>query len=189
MNAVRMPGLALMLLLAGCVSAPAPISGKVAATRADELVQWQARGRMGITASEQSGSGAFNWSQEGVRSAVSLRGPAGFGALDLQMDEAGLQLRSSDGSIYDAVTALAALQVRLGVSLPVTALRYWLLGMPAPGEVRWLDESHQQLEQQGWRVTYQEWASRDRLRLPVRLLVEQDQVRIRIVVQNWTLLS
>lgn len=174
-------------LLAACMTQPQLITGVSNTRTADALHSWQARGRIGINAAQQSGSGGFTWAQQAALSEVQLRGPVGIGAFSLSLDGSALTIRGSDGTQYDADAALHELQLRLGTPLPVASLRYWLLGLAAPGEPRWLDDQHNQLEQDGWQVTYEAWATRGELRLPVRLSLTRADARIRIVVQSWNL--
>lgn len=176
-------------LLAACMTQPQPqiITGVSNARSAYTLHRWQARGRIGINAAQQSGSGGFTWAQQAELSEVQLRGPVGIGAFSLSLDGSVLTIRGSDGAYYDADAALDELQLRLGTPLPVASLRYWLLGLAAPGEPRWLDDQHNQLEQDGWQVTYEVWTTRGELRLPVRLALTRADARIRIVVQSWNL--
>jgi len=182
---MRAIGWLLALSVAACVSPPpATITGRTA-TDAASLVQWSARGRLGVSAPEQSGSGAFVWQQHADRSEVSLRGPAGLGALNLTLQGATLTLQAGDGSQYDADAAMAELQQRLGVALPMSALPYWLRGLPAPGAYQWRDAAHNQLDQSGWSLLYDEWNAVNALRLPLKLTLQRDAVRVIVKVQSW----
>lgn len=174
-------------LLSACVTTPQPLSGNSTAGSVSELRDWQARGRIGINAAQQSGSGSFAWAQAEEHSAVQLRGPAGFGAVDIDLQATQLRIIGSDGVAYDADAALEQMQVLLGAPLPVAALRFWLLGLAAPGDARWLDAAHSELEQNGWHITYETWTARGMLRLPLRMALQRAEVRMRIVIQQWTL--
>ncbi len=177
--------LASLLLLNACTTQPQRIAGTSSARDATELRDWTASGRIGISGIEQSGSGGFTWTQQAELAQVQVRGPVGVGALQISMNGAHLRMQASDGTQYDADQVLAELESRLGASVPVAQLRYWLLGLPAPGEHRWSDNTHAVLEQAGWRVVYSDWLQRDSLRLPAKLTLTRDQLRILMVVQSW----
>lgn len=177
----------LAVLQSACMTQPQHITGSTAAHTTAELKQWQASGRIGITAIDQSGSGGFTWEQNEAVSQIQLRGPVGVGSLAVSVDGSGLSLLSSEGTSYSESDALLVMQEKLGVVLPVTQLRYWLLGTAAPSTYRWLDATHQLLEQDGWLITYQQWTERNQLSLPIRLILQQGAVRIVVVIQAWNL--
>lgn len=181
--------LCLALLNAACVTQPQRISGSSTAQQASELRGWVATGKIGVSGIEQSGSGGFTWTQLAERAQVQVRGPVGIGALEITMVDAQLHMQASDGTQYDADQVLAELEARLGVAVPVAQLRYWLLGVPGPGEHRWLDADNNELEQDGWHIGYVEWSQRGALRLPAKLILTRDQLRIVMVVQSWRLNS
>jgi outer membrane lipoprotein LolB len=80
----------------------------------------------------------------------------------------------------------------LGWHLPVEYLRYWVIGIPAPGRavIKSVDARGRlvELEQDGWRVTYPEYLGADNVAgeaLPRRLVVSDPRLRIRVVVDEW----
>lgn len=177
-------------LLAGCATQTSRITGANAAHSAAELSNWTASGKIGITGIEQSGSGNFNWAQQSNRSAVHFSGPLGMSALQIEFDGKQLTLSAADGTHYDAEQALDELQQRLGIAIPIMQLRYWMLGIAAPQDVsgapQWLP-SNTELQQAGWRIVYADWLQRGALRLPGKLTLTHDQLRVVMVVQSWRL--
>lgn len=172
-----------LMLLGGCMT-QSRIQGDSRVRDAGQLSHWTASGRIGVSGVEQSGSGSFNWAQQAAASTVQVHGPLGVGALQIDFDGSQLHLRASDGTQYDADQALSELEIRLGAALPVTQLRYWLIGLAAPGAHHWSDD-HQLLEQAGWRVAYSDWLQRHELQLPGRLVLTRESLRIVVVVQRW----
>ena len=178
--------LTLALLNAACVTQPQHILGNSAAHSAAELRDWSASGKIGVSGVEQSGSGSFTWQQQTEQSKLSVRGPVGTGSMQITLDGARLSMQSSDGAQYDAEQVLAELETRLGVAVPVNQLRYWLLGLPGPGAHQWLD-ANSVLEQDGWHIVYGEWLQRGALRVPAKLTLTRERLRIVMVVQKWQL--
>lgn len=176
------------LALAGCVAPPRPPES---ATRPDPdvLTQWSASGRMAIAAGTDGGSGSFDWAQDGTTSRLDLRGPLGAGAVRLVVTPEALSLADGSGRVLDAGAARADLQGRLGADLPWDHLRYWLLGVPAPGveaTVRDQDAAPWRvIEQAGWRLAYDSFEVVGGLSLPKRLTAERDSVRVRVIVDAW----
>lgn len=176
------------LALAGCAGAPrAPEVG--ARPDPGEFSRWSASGRMAIAANGEGGNGSFAWAQDGGTTRLDLRGPLGAGAVRLVVTPDSLSLSDGDGRVLDAEAARADLQARLGADLPWSYLRYWMLGLPAPGEpATVLDASAapwRVIEQSGWRLTYDSFADVRGVSLPQRFSAERPSVRVRVVVDRW----
>lgn len=179
----------LAVLLAGCASAPpAQVSQP---PDPDSLTAWTATGRMAVAAGDDGGTGSFVWSQAGEHATLHLRGPLGAGGLMIETDGHGLLLVEGDGRIVDSDAARQALRRRLGADLPLANLRYWILGVPAPGSearVRLAQRPPLRvIEQSGWSVGIDEFRSVAGFSLPARLTATTDQARIRVVVSEWDL--
>jgi outer membrane lipoprotein LolB len=176
------------LVLAGCVTPPrAPQEGALPDPAV--LTRWAASGRMAIAAGADGGSGSFDWAQDGATSRLDLRGPLGAGAVRLWMTPEAFSLADGSGRVLDAARAHADLQARLGADLPWEQLRYWLLGVPAPGAGATVLEQTAPpwriIEQAGWRLAYDSFAVVEGLNLPRRLTAERGPVRVRVIVDTW----
>lgn len=176
------------LVLAGCVAPPRAPEGGVLPDPAI-LTRWTASGRMAIAAGNDGGSGSFDWAQDGATSRLDLRGPLGAGAVRLRMTPGALSVADGSGRVLDAERARADLQARLGADLPWGHLRYWLLGVPAPGDGATVLEQAaapwRVIEQDGWRLAYDSFAVVEGLNLPRRLTAERGAVRVRVIVDTW----
>ncbi len=186
----RLAWAALMALaLAGCAVPPRAPDG-VARPVAEALDQWSASGRLAIAAVTDGGSGSFDWVQDGATSRLDLRGPLGAGAVRLVVTPETLSLADGSGRVLDADAARADLQARLGADLPWGHLRYWLLGLPAPGvQATVLDQDAapwRVIEQAGWRLAYDSFDAVSGLSLPKRLTAERGAVRVRVIVDAWS---
>jgi len=145
---------------------------------------------MAIAAGNDGGSGSFDWAQDGTTSRLDLRGPLGAGSLHLVVTPESFSLTDGSGRVLDADAARADLQGRLGADFPWDHLRYWLLGLPAPGvEATVLDQGEapwRVIEQAGWRLAYGSFAVVGGLNLPKRLSAEREAVRVRVIVDAWS---
>jgi len=182
-------------VVAGCATAPRPAGpGSAIPTDLHELDRWQARGRLGVSGPSNGGSGSFEWRQAGDRADVEIRGPIGIGGVRLEMNGEGanpdLTLQTSDGQTLQSDAAWYELQTRLGAAVPAGNLRFWMLGLAAPGEHRWHDANDQgvvALEQGGWRIEYQKYSDEFGARVPMRMTATSGDARVRIVVDRWQL--
>jgi outer membrane lipoprotein LolB len=182
----------LLALLAGCAVAP----GKPGALPADlqDLDHWQARGRLGVSGPESGGSGSFDWQQDGDRAQVRISGPVGVGSVRLQLRGEGakphLRLETANGQSLESDAAWSELESRLGAAVPAGNLRYWMLGLPAPGAHQWHEQNEAgvvTLEQDGWRIDYQRYSTDPGARVPVKMQAVSGDARVRIVVDRWQL--
>jgi outer membrane lipoprotein LolB len=176
---------AIVAVLTGCASAP-----KLDVHTRDpaHLQAWQANGRMAVAGANGGGSGSFTWRQTGSAAVVQLRGPIGIGSLRLLIDDQALRIDIGDGQILESAAAEAELASRLGAEVPAQSLRYWLLGLPAPGEHAWLQTGDTAaLEQNGWRIDYQKYAVNSGARLPAKFVAVSGPAKVRIVIDRWRL--
>jgi outer membrane lipoprotein LolB len=183
----------LVVFIAGCASAPRPTSVP-ASIDLEHLDRWQARGRLGVSGPENGGSGSFDWQQRGDRTQVQIRGPVGVGSVRLELhgdpSSPALTLETADGRKLESTAAWDELEARLGAPIPAGNLRYWILGLAAPGEHEWHEpgpDGGVTLEQGGWRIDYQRYSTEPGARVPVKMSASNGEARVRIVVDRWQL--
>lgn len=193
MNRSVVAGLAAMLL-AGCAvaplrtPAPLPWAERRAALQADDT--FALSGRVAIHAAGTGLNASLRWRQQGEVSNVTLDGPLGVGGAEVEVRGDRIELRTARGEHLEDDAARAELERRLGFPLPLAALRYWVRGVPAPGEGadETIDEVHQRLTslaQDGWLIRYREYEAAPSGDLPRRLSAERGDTRVRLVVDRW----
>ena len=160
-----------------------------------QLEAWQARGRIGVSGAQGGGgSGSFEWDQSGPRADVRIRGPVGIGSVQLEVDGSAedpeVRLRTADGTTLESQAAWDELENRLGAPVPAGSLRYWMLGIAAPGAHEWHPADAQgvtALDQAGWRIEYQQYSDAPGARVPTRIRAASGDARVRIVIDRWQL--
>jgi outer membrane lipoprotein LolB len=180
----------LALLIVGCATAPVSTPSSGRAVDPHSLTQWTAKGRIALTAQGEGGSGSFVWQQRSERTELAVRGPLGAGGLSIVTDGATLQLDDGSGQPLDGDAARAALERRLGARLPLSELRYWMLGVPAPetmAPAQPATGSVAGFTQAGWVITYEAFQPAGNWSLPARLTATTGDARVRIVVDDWQL--
>ena len=130
----------------------------------------------------------MEWSQDGERARLLVTGPFGSGAAVLRIDADGAELETGD-RVRAAADAESLLASELGMPLPVTRARWWILGVPAPGPggVTERDEEGRPrtLEQAGWRIRIERWTGVDGIALPVRMEMVRGDLRVLFVATRW----
>lgn len=192
-SALRL-GAALLAVLAGCRTLPpAPPAGaswEVRRPQLQSLQHFELRGRVAVAAGGEGFNASLRWTQEGNRSQVTLGGPLGVGGAQLTASGDDLTVITSRGERIESAAAHAELAARLGFDPPLSSLRYWVLGVPDPGQPasESLDPAQQRLAaltQDGWQVEYQSYSAASGETLPARMTLQRDAVRVRLLVDDW----
>lgn len=185
---------AVLLLVNGCATLPEPAAPGDWDTRRAELQaldRWALRGRVAAAAGDEGFSGGLNWSQSGARAEVELRGPVGGPALAIRVDGSSFSVTDRHGEVFNGDRARELVALRVGSDLPISELRYWLVGAPAPGaphrETLGADARLATLDQAGWQVRYDRYRLAGTMALPARLDITNGLLRLRVVVQDWRL--
>jgi outer membrane lipoprotein LolB len=190
-------GLVALGLLAGCRTAPpATIVGPGAdapwpeqRAALEKLERYSLNGRVAVAANGQGFSASLRYQQLPRSSNLALDGPLGIGGLRVVLEGEDLEIATSRGEKLDGDAARAELERRLGVALPLAELRWWLLGIPAPGDATvnqdgGTGEIHDFI-QSGWRVSINSRAAGLGFSLPQRITAERDGARLKLLVERW----
>jgi len=189
----RAPALAAALaLLAGCQTLPsAPVRGPDAAEGAAiaALDAWQATGRVAVRAGNDGFSASFDWQEAAGHGELGVRGPFGAGAVRISRSDERIVIESGTAAPLEVLAPFEALEpeltARLGFPLPLGPLRYWVRGVPAPGEPA--DGTGAEFRQAGWQVSVTAFVPVAGAPgpLPARLTLTRDTTRIRVLVDRW----
>jgi outer membrane lipoprotein LolB len=171
-------------MLSACATHAPRLDNRAGGVELANIESWHAKGRLGVSSGEKGGSGSFVWDQENDRSTVQLSGPVGVGSVRLSLKGTALAIQTADGQKFESQAALDELRNRLGADVPVEKLRYWIVGLAAPGPHRWLN-ADTELEQDGWHITYQDYLEDSGMRLPTKVVASSGPARVRVLVDHW----
>lgn len=182
------------LCLAGCVTQPA-VAPPTDVVRLQAVPGFDLTGRIGVTTADDGFNGTVNWRQHDDEVFLSVHGALGAGRVEIAGDADGVEVRASDGEIARYPDPTRALRQAYGWTLPVDALRYWVLGVPSPASrVLALEQAEalgeprvSRLVQDGWQVAYTEYRLFDGEVLPRKLTLTGQDLRVKLVVRRWTL--
>lgn len=189
----RLAACAAALLAAGCATLPPAGDADWPLQREalQSLDGWTLSGRVAVAAGGEGFSGGLRWRQDGARAEIDLRGPLGATALAIRLDGDELTVTDARGATIGGEDARRVTADYIGAPLPLPQLRYWLVGVPAPGstarETLGADARLVLLEQAGWEIRYTRYGSAAGRVLPERMELTARDVRLRLAVSGWRL--
>ncbi|MCB5162896.1 lipoprotein insertase outer membrane protein LolB [Marinomonas algarum] len=161
-------------------------------TSASAISKWETSGRVGIRTKEDAISGNFNWQQDPATFALNIVGPFGQGAIKLSKNMEGIVTLAYDDVIRVGSDPAILLQQELGWEFPVKQVTYWMRGLPAPTSTARITNDPQtglvnQLEQDGWLITYSNFTDVDGLLLPQKMQVSNPPYKVNLIINQWTI--
>jgi outer membrane lipoprotein LolB len=196
---IRYPGnslsLLLLLLLLGACAAPRGIElpemddWQTRQAVLGNVDRWEFRGRIGVSAGDEGFNGKLRWKQKDDRFEVTVSGPLGAGAIEIEGDGQRVSLTDKDGTVTEMQDAEIEIRARYGWTIPVESLRYWALGIPAPGSpaTTEFDDEGQlaRLQQRDWVVTISQYRDTGGQLMPRRIAAVNDDAKVRLVIDTW----
>lgn len=187
-----------LALLAGCRTAPppAPVVGPGAdapwpeqRAALEKLDNYSLNGRVAVAAKGQGFSASLRYRQQGKNADLSLDGPMGIGGMRMQVAQDDISVTNSRGETLDGPAARGEIEARLGFELPLAELRWWLLGIPAPGEADLIQDAATGevagFTQAGWKVVVNSRQPAMGFAMPQRLTAEREDARLKLLVEQW----
>ncbi len=178
------------LMISGCASvatkhpvveSEAQIKWHQHHTQVAKLDQWDISGRIGVRTADTGGSANLRWKFDNDIDQIDLFGPFGGGRIRLDIDPDGARLRDGEGAEFFAATASQVLLDATGWHVPLEVLGYWVRGVPAPGEHDLeIDDAGRLtfLNQQGWEITFREYALHQEVLLPRKIRLSASEKTI-----------
>ncbi|MDE2150008.1 MAG: outer membrane lipoprotein LolB [Gammaproteobacteria bacterium] len=134
-------------------------------------------------------SGDLDWQQQGEAFDLRFSGPFGVGGIEIAGTVEDVQVRTRKNT-YRTEDPDAFLRQKLGLNLPVSGLRYWVLGVPSPHSDADLildaGGRAEQLVQDGWTLRYETYETIAGLSLPTRFEINGGRTRFKVVVDRWS---
>jgi outer membrane lipoprotein LolB len=160
----------------------------------EALRDWSLTGRVAINNGNQGWQASVAWQQQADSYTIELIGPFGQGQITVSGDARGVRLR--DGNrLIDAEDADSLFERATGTRLPISGLYFWIRGIPDPAITSRLAFDQQgrpvRIEQSGWTIEIPNYIQVTRspasVDLPNRINAQQDDLKVKIIIQQWQL--
>lgn len=192
----RVISLLLLLLTAACSPTPPrplPENGaeqgwQLHQQQLRQLTHWQLSGRLAVLREHEAWHMSLTWQQRLERYSLNIIAPLGQGSLQLHGDTNQVMLMTEEGETINAADPDQLLYQQLGWRVPVSALRYWVLGLPAPGaHQQQLDDYGRlsQLEQSGWEIHFLDYTTQLGVELPRKVFINNHLAQVKLVISRW----
>ncbi|WP_139557387.1 lipoprotein insertase outer membrane protein LolB [Methylotetracoccus oryzae] len=185
------------LLLGLAASGCAPRLPPVAATpdaqsRLLGLTHWRMVGRIGAQTASEGFHGSIRWEHENAQDRVQVSGPLSQGGVSIVLQDDWILIRDDRGEVKTSRDAAALVRQELGFPVPLSSLRYWVIGVPRPARdaVPRYDAAGllRELKQEGWSLAYEQFVSAQGVALPRKLSASGDEMKLKLVVDEWEIL-
>lgn len=193
----RITPLIFLLWFAGCTTTPpAPpladpqLAWEARQHRMAQVQDWRLEGRLAIQREHEGWHVSINWQQRQQDYSIMLIAPLGQGALRLDGNDTAVTLQTDEGETVSANDPEALLLQQFGWRVPVASLRYWVLGIPAPGKREEQIDGQGRLthlQQGGWEIRFLDYEPQQGLELPGRVFVNNHQAKVKLVISEWQL--
>lgn len=162
-----------------------------------DIGDWQLRARIALQAGESGGQADLLWSAQPSADDLRLVGAWGRGLVRLQFNAQGATLIDDNGVRHHGVDAADLLYRVTGWIIPVSSLHAWMVGIPVDGRQATLVQLDDYgrlkiLEENGWRIEYDEYSDFGGRELPKRIQLSQTRtlngdarITVRLVVTAW----
>lgn len=177
-----------LAVISGCATHPPATNLPVSNAAIDAFAL---KGRVAVNVDGRGYSASVQWRHISDRDHMRLLVPAiGSVIAEIEADRAGATLTTGDKKVYKAGDVQSLTREVLGWDLPLAGLRYWVTGRadpasPVQAEARDAGNRYARFTQSEWQIEYLEYFGDSAM--PSRLSLVHDQLRLRLVVENWDL--
>jgi len=181
----RLYSLVLLLALSACATKAVPLLHRPAQP---ELAAYAFNGRVAVKHNGERSSAGVRWTHRGVEDEILLLAPLGQTVARIFSDAQGVLLEAS-GKTYFEQDAETLTERALGWHLPLSGMRYWVLGLPAAGAEAGIERAEngqiKVLRQDGWEINYTRYAAETQDSLPLRMNLSRDGMEMQLLIDEW----
>jgi len=153
------------------------------------IEEFSLHGRIGVQTNSKGFSGSLQWQHSSTGDDINLYSPLGSQVASITRTAEQVTLQDSSGKRFSAADAETLTQETLGWKLPLTGLADWSIGRPSQGPVQksvWNEQGLlTNLEQDGWKIEYDNYKQQGAYMLPGKIFLKSDQLNLKLLVETW----
>ncbi|PCJ31575.1 MAG: outer membrane lipoprotein LolB [Gammaproteobacteria bacterium] len=155
------------------------------------LERWEIRGRTVIIQGKEGWNVGLWWQENKTDYHIKLEGPFAQGGMTLDGDERNVILTMDDGQQFSAATPEELIMSTLGWTLPISALRDWIKGMPyAEKELTLVEHDDEgritHLIQGDWDIEYRRYAPFNGSAMPAKIFITHPDLSVKLIIRKWS---
>jgi len=178
----------LVSLLSACSSLdviPDGAYSRAALENLSPLAKWSLEGRLSLSGSKDSWAANLLWDHDPSQDRLKLSGPLGQGATLIRLNGDLVSIDHGDGKVQTSVQPEIFINQQLGMSIPIMALKYWIVGLPEPGKA--FVDMVSGFSQSGWLIEYKQMQLASNRSLPRKMTVMNEKVKLKLIVEQWVI--
>ena len=153
------------------------------------LDEWQFEGRLLVKTHKDSWHANLEWSHALELDEIQLSGPFGQSATRIVVFPDSLRITDSEGNIEESGNPSKALARRFGFKVPLSALKYWVLGVTEPNAKNCIENDTNGLLRkvwyQGWEVSLKKYRVLTKHTVPKLIEIKNDDAVLKLVIDRW----
>ncbi len=147
-----------------------------------EIKQWKLQGRL-LIRTEDILNVNINWRHNGAKDELSLFGVLGLGRKKIEIDGKSISLDDGNGKKISSNDVDGFIAQQLGLVVPITALRRWVLGQPINEEpVLKIKDGFEQL---GWQIKSSRFRETVIGVMPHKLKISKNKIKLTLIIDRW----
>jgi outer membrane lipoprotein LolB len=170
----------------GTVSKPVELPDSPASLRS-----WSLDGRIGAQATDKAWQASLYWEHAPAQDRLRISGPLSQGLVSIIVQKDLIYVNEGNGAETLSHDPDAWLRQRLGFAVPLTSLRFWVLGIPDPDHSFAMTSAGEDVaggfRQAGWRIYPEQVDNVDGWLLPRKIRAEGPGVKLKILADTWSL--
>lgn len=187
-NLKGLVGVGLILLLSACsvvTERPDLHYSRIAMQSLYGQERWSFEGRLALVGKNDSWSANINWEHTPGAEIIKLSGPLGQGAVVISLVGNVVTVDRGGGDVQSSVQPEEFINQQLGMFVPVSSLRYWVVGLPEP--INTFTDTDVGFNQAGWINEYKQMQLVGNGSMPYKMTVMNNQVKLKLIVDHWVL--
>jgi outer membrane lipoprotein LolB len=147
------------------------------------------KGKLGVITQKQGFSGGIDWQHQASTDNIDVFSPLGGKIANISKSADSVTLTDQKGNSIKSKDAESLTEASLGFKLPLKGLSDWAIGRPTSSKIEASSADEQgrllTLKQDGWDISYENYADKNGVDLPNKILLKSEKVNLKLLIENW----